>query len=345
MSFASLTRFSQPLALLERSLNLGRVGHAYLFTGASLEELEGVARTVAKTLNCQNPPRRGTSGVALDCCDACSTCRRIDERKHPDVHEIRPESRLRQITIDRVRDLTRTLHLKPHEARVKVGIVVAAECLNVQASNSFLKTLEEPPDASLLLLLSTEPDKLLDTILSRCPRLAFGESNSVIASSAMLEWLKRFADAASQPRKGLLDRYRLLALVLAELAAHKKEIESRLRASSPLEKYPDLEPNLKEKFEDELTAAVEAEYRALRSDTLKASLWWLRDVWLLTLQTRDPALAQPDLAPQSRALARRLSPAQANDNLSLVEQTQSMLSLSNVQETLALEVCMLRLNL
>jgi len=87
--FPEQTRVAQ---LLQRSLERDRLAHAYLFTGNSIAEMEGMARTLAKTLNCQSPPTRGANGSAMDSCDQCDSCRRIDNANHPDVLWIRPES-------------------------------------------------------------------------------------------------------------------------------------------------------------------------------------------------------------------------------------------------------------
>src|ERR1051326_5163949 len=177
MAFKNFPEQQDVVQLLQRSLDRGRLGHAYLLCGSDLGELEAVARTLAKTLNCENPPRRGSSGLPLDSCDTCAICRKVEAENHPDVLWVRPESKLRVITIDQVRELMQTVQLKPAQARLKVAVIVGADRLNTQAANTFFKTLEEPPADTIMILLSTEPQRLLETILSRCLRLNFaGES-------------------------------------------------------------------------------------------------------------------------------------------------------------------------
>src|SRR5205085_11554436 len=85
----------------------------------------------------------------------------------------RPESKTRIITIEQMRDLMKLIHLKPTEAASKVAVLAAADRLNVQAANAFFKTLEEPPSRSIIVLLTVEPDRILETIQSRCLRLSF----------------------------------------------------------------------------------------------------------------------------------------------------------------------------
>jgi len=135
MAFTDYSAQSQGVQLLQRSLARGRLGHAYLFTGHQLDELETLARTLAKTLNCLNPVTTG--GIATDCCDQCLNCRKIEDGNHADVHWARPESKSRIITIDQTRDLMQQIQLKPTEAGYKIAIIAGADRLNPAAANAF----------------------------------------------------------------------------------------------------------------------------------------------------------------------------------------------------------------
>src|SRR5689334_16097444 len=103
MSFADFSEHEKAIELLQRSLERGRLAHGYLFCGDKIEHLESVARTLSKTLNCQRPVIK--SDHAVDCCDKCATCLKIEEASHPDVHWVRPESKSRVITIAQMRDV------------------------------------------------------------------------------------------------------------------------------------------------------------------------------------------------------------------------------------------------
>ena len=340
MAFKNLPKQTQGVQLLQRSLARGRLGHAYLFTGDVLEELELLARTLAKTLNCQNPVKM--DGVATDSCDACLSCRKIDNETHADIHWARPESKSRIITVEQMRDLMQQIQLKPTEAEYKVSIIAAADRLNTQAANAFLKTLEEPPPKSILILLSTEPSRILETILSRCLRLNFSGDGARPLDAAQAEWLEHFDALAASEQKSLLGRYRLLDALLQKLAEIRLRVGETLTARSPLEKYDNVEKNLRDKWEDELTAAIEAEYRRHRADLLLLVQWWLRDVWLHTLAAGKELLKFPNIS-GSEIVARRLNSRQAIENLKTLDQTQRLLH-SNVQEALALEVGLLKLH-
>lgn len=348
MAFRDIPEQTQGVALLQRSLKRGRLGHAYLFTGGQLEKLEALARTLAKTLNCHNPVKAG--GVTVDCCDECLSCRKIEGDTHADVFWLRPESKLRQIRIGQItrrstsppRVLMEMVNLKPTEGEFKVCIVSAADRMNEDAGNSLLKTLEEPPQKSVLILLSAEPQRLLETIRSRCLRLSF-DNGGVALNAAQLDWLRAFSEVASAEQKSLLARYRLLDSLVQKLAEMKERVQETIAAKSPLEKYDEVEASLREKWEDELAAAVEAEYRRQRGELLAALQWWLRDVWLRTLKVGEGLLQLPELA-GTASVARRITPTQAMDNLGVLEQTQRLLH-TNVQEALTLEVGLLKLKL
>src|SRR5579871_2230393 len=115
MAFADFPEQAQAVALLQRSLERGRLGHAYLFTGQQLSELEALAQTLVKVLDCRQP-QRGASGQAIDSCDVCLNCRKIAEGNHADTHWVRPESKSRVVTIDQVRELIQEMNLKPSDA-------------------------------------------------------------------------------------------------------------------------------------------------------------------------------------------------------------------------------------
>jgi DNA polymerase-3 subunit delta' len=372
MAFKDFTDQAQAVQLLQRSLERGRLAHAYLFCGHQLEELESLARTLAKTLNCQQPIRSGNPSdprhstldtLPVDCCDHCLNCRKIEHASHPDVHWLRPESKLRLIKIDQIveRPTTRQtplldrINLRAFEAEYKVAVIVAADRMNEEAANAFLKTLEEPPPKTILILLTTQPERVLETLRSRCLRLNFAGPAHRPLDAAEMAWLTAFSDLAAGGQKSLLGRYRLIDVLLRKLNELKAAIDTALKARSPLETNEDAQPALREKWEEELKAAIEAEFRRQRADLLVVLQRWLRDVWLVALEGRGKAgagsaeqrtgelLDFPQVS-ATRTVAQRISAKEAMENLQIVEQLQRWLQ-TNVQEALALEVGVLKLNL
>jgi DNA polymerase-3 subunit delta' len=343
MALAELSHENDSVRLLQRSLERGRLGHAYLFSGHELGELDRVARALAKTLVCEQPPRQSDTGLPIDSCDRCLPCRKVDEETHPDVIWVRPESKLRIVTIDQMRDLMQTIHLKPTQAPFKVAVIVSAERLNVQAANAFLKTLEEPPTDSIIILLTTEPQRILETIISRCLRLNFAGGTAHQQSPEFLEWLDLFATTAAGEQRSLLNRYQLLSIMLTRLNATRAAVTETLTSRSPLERYDDLEPKTRDRFETELDAAIEAEYRRRRTDLLAGLEWWFRDVWLYTIGLGTLA-SYPKFGALTQSVARRIQGPEALGNIDTLEQTQRLLA-TNVQEALALEVGFLKLKI
>lgn len=352
MAFKDFPDQQQGVHLLQRSLERGRLAHAYLFIGHDLGELEAIAQTLAKTLNCLQP-LRGQGGIAIDCCDECVNCRKISNGNHADVHWVRPESKSRTVSVAQMRELMQEINLKPSEAEYKIATIVAADRLNVQGANAFLKTLEEPPPKSVLILVTTEPQRLLETIISRCLRLNFSGDGPRPLAAAEMEWLAGFSEMAAGEQKSLLGRYRLMDVLLQKLNAMRTAIDENLTARSPLQRYEDVDKDLRDKWEDELAAAIEAEYRRQRTDLLAIVQRWLRDVWLIAISgsaqptpTKDNAkdlLNFPELAGTQRVAA-RISAGDAVENLQIIEATQRLLH-TNVQEALALEVGLLKLHL
>ena len=131
------------------------------------------------------------------------------------------------------------VNLKPTESQYKIGIIVAADRMNENAANAFLKTLEEPPPRSVLILLTTEPQRLLETILSRCLRLNFAGEGPQQLAPAQMEWLSTFSEMAAANQKSLMGRYRLMDVLLRKLNEVRASIDETLTARSPLEKYED----------------------------------------------------------------------------------------------------------
>jgi DNA polymerase-3 subunit delta' len=157
----------------DRARRRGRLAHAYLFTGPPGVGKRLFAGELAKALLCENPP-----GPRLEACDRCPACLLVEASTHPDLFTVaRPEESL-TLPIEAMRELSRGLALKSARGKGKVGIVDDADSLNDPASghaaaNSFLKTLEEPPPGSLLILVGTNRDLQLPTIVSRCQVVRF----------------------------------------------------------------------------------------------------------------------------------------------------------------------------
>lgn len=174
MSFKQIKGHDKQIQMLKVVWQRSKLPFAYLFTGPEGIGKSFVARTFVKSINCLD----NKDG---DCCDRCASCRRIDSDSHPDLHWLSVTEASNNsldvtgdsIKIDQIRQLEKEISLKPYEARIKTFMINDAEKLTLEASNAFLKILEEPPKGSLIILITSKPQLLPATIISRCQKLKF----------------------------------------------------------------------------------------------------------------------------------------------------------------------------
>lgn len=181
-----------PIHVLRRAIYSGRVAHAYLFAGPPNVGKTLTALWLAKTLNCERNVGFA-SAEEVDCCDECDTCRRFERLVHPDLMLLRPEKSVKVgddgddaegeadvleiegslITTGQVERLVEHSYLRAMQSRRKIYIITSAETMNKEAENRLLKTLEEPPPGTVLILTAANLSGLLPTTISRCQLLNF----------------------------------------------------------------------------------------------------------------------------------------------------------------------------
>ncbi|MBE7219873.1 MAG: hypothetical protein INR64_15490 [Caulobacteraceae bacterium] len=317
--------FAPPIALdyLRRAHAAGRLGHAYLLIGEEGVGFDLAARIAALVV------RAGPDGAL----------------GHQDVHVVEPESKARRILIEQVRELENALRLRASAVGGrKVGILRQADRINTQAANAFLKTLEEPPADSLLLLVTNLPESLPETILSRCIKVVLqtaGSADGAPASpedTALREALGRFARERASGAGSLPAAYGLLreftGLLSAARARLQEGADEALEAEE--ERYGQTTDGAwlaeREAYHKSL---VEARYVAARSRLVESLARWWGDV--LRCQTAGGEAGAPEVA----ALAQRLPTAEVLRRLATVEELRENVD-RNVQEALALEVAFLQ---
>ena len=206
---------------LQNAIRLGRIAHAYLFSGARGVGKTSVARIMAKALNCE----KGPSPVP---CNECSNCREIAHTNSVDVLEIDGASNR---GIESIRELRETARYRPAKGRYKVYIIDEVHQLTAEAFNALLKILEEPPAHVIFIFATTEPHKIPATVLSRCQRFDFRRMSlelivaqlkkivsqeGAVFSESLLYAIAREADGSMRDSQSLLEQ--LLAFSGDELA-------------------------------------------------------------------------------------------------------------------------------
>jgi len=308
----------QALSLLRKAQANDRLANSYLITGTDAAATREVAT--------------GLTGMLVG--DA------TDPMKHPDVHIAEPESKSRRITILQVRNLERELQMRSLRGGHKVVVIFDADRLIEQAANAFLKTLEEPPRNSYILLVSSYPELLLDTIISRCIEIPLhpGVRREISDRQRRLAGMLRRYFAG--PRPEMPQIFCLVRDVQALLAEAKETISEETDAAfkSEEKRYRQasgVSGEWLDDREDYYKALAEARYRNERSvlvDTLEA--WWA-DV--LRQQHRADHLDLPDFAADTGVLAGKLPVSTVLERADAIGGLRENFG-RNVQEQLAVEV-------
>ena len=199
---------------LQRALRGQRVPHSYIFHGPEGVGKSLLARQWAKLLLCPQPVRRPTDHALNeidDCCDQCHDCRMVEADTHPDLHIINrdlarftSQKRTRQLVnlpIDVIREFViKPAGIVPSRGRARVFIIEESETMNPASQNALLKTLEEPPPETFLILITSHPERFLPTVRSRCQSVRFGPlsytfiSEKLAAAGVPAEQVRYWAD-------------------------------------------------------------------------------------------------------------------------------------------------------
>lgn len=332
------------VAMLRRSIRDGRLSHAYLFTGPQGIGKRTLAVAFTMALNCQ--AHQGDGDQVLDVpCGLCSSCQQILHNSHPDVVEVSLETQAaalaqtskgkvaapRELRIDTIREMQANVGLRPYSARWKVYIIGDVDRLNEEAANCMLKTLEEPPQHTILLLLASNEAAVLPTISSRCMQVPLRTLSKETVSRSLREvWNVEDTDrtdllaALSGGRLGFavgllgdgsaLDARRTALQELAILS--KATVTDRMEAAA--------------RYAKQFTDARQSLYTML--ETWES--WW-RDVMVVGA-TASELVSNVDQLKALASSASHRTPAQSASAIDLIARTRQEL-MENVNPRLALE--------
>jgi DNA polymerase-3 subunit delta' len=325
MPFSELIGQDRALGALRSALARGALHHAYLFGGPEGVGKRTAARLLAQACNCEGAPapvgpRSGEPAPSsppssVDPCGVCGPCRKIERGIHPDVMALAEERVMvkagrwepkggrapsKDIVVDQVRDLVdHRLAMKRFEGRCRFVLIDPADAMNVQSQNALLKTLEEPPADTILVLVASSPDLLLPTLRSRCARVSFAPlADDVIAT--------RLTAAGHSP-----EGIRLAVALAGGSLGRALELDAKALAEreQAVAAAAELDPD------DASTwiafARDQGEGREAARETCELLGVWLRDVLAFQAAGEAASLALGDLAPRTRAAAAGLTPVEA----------------------------------
>ncbi len=251
---------------IRKGFESGRLAHAYVIVGQPRGNAMQFAESFLKLLFCESADKP---------CNECVACRQVESHKHVDTLWLEPQSKARQIKADEIRMLVRRMTQTSFEGGWKAGIVLAAECMNTQSANVLLKTLEEPPPKTLLLLLTESPQSLLPTIVSRCQKIVLSTGASGLPDAV---WQAPLMDILHDlpPSDGLS---------ATRIASQMKGLFDHIKSGISDAVEEDLgrsnEAIDESKLKEILAARTNARLKEVQADVFRVMLDWHRDVLML----------------------------------------------------------------
>jgi len=318
MAFSRTTAFDY----LRRAHEQNRLAHAYLISG---------------------PPGSGKQQLAADLASLVNGTAAGDvfSARAREIFVARPESKSRRIVIEQIRDLEHALHMRALNGRRKVAIVSDADRLQPQAANAFLKTLEEPPRDSLLLLLSALPEALPETILSRCIAIPLARDGQLETSDEEKKLVKLLQQESREKSWTIQFAYRLAQEFQRLLRAVREDVKRETDEALKQEqiRYKDATDGVwLEEREQYYKARTESLYLQRRAGLIETLFAWWSDVLRSGNGVAQRSL--PRVEEETAALASRFSTAETLKRIRCLEELRDHLN-RNIHEALAIEVAFL----
>jgi DNA polymerase-3 subunit delta' len=317
------------VGMLKEHVTRDQLRHAYLFTGPLGVGRRTLALRLAQAVNCSEPPEPGEP------CRTCRNCTQIERMQHPDLTTTQAELRGTILKVEQIRDLQRSLSLKPYQARYRIALLLHFEEANLSAANALLKTLEEPASQVILILTAESVESLLPTIVSRCEVLRL-RPLPVALVAEVLERRWEIPTQRAQLLASLSDGRPGYAVYLhqhQEILDQRQEmleIHRRLLANGRVERFA---------FAEKLTKEHKENLKEKMRDLLLVWLSYWRDI-LMFAAGASVSLANQDRAQEVEKLATGVGVQPAKTMVSALERTLEYLE-CNVNPRLAFEVLML----
>lgn len=321
MAFALETAYQY----LAKSCANRRMAHAYLITGPEGSGKRELAARMIALIN-------GTDSRGG-----------LESMESEYVRIVQPESKSRRITVTQIRGLEKSFHMSSGGTKTKVGVILEMDRMNESGENAFLKTLEEPPPNCLLLLITTAPELLLDTILSRCIQVPLiGEDGAGLRSEeakTVAGWLNRYFEKGpcSLPRSLALARH--FSGFLKEVKeAFEKEQKDQLKIET--QSYSKTtEGDWLKRREEQMNAIAASKYLQKRNALVEVLVSWVGDA--LRVKSGYERLDFPEYREATAKMAASMSRDALQVRMEAVSDLRDFLN-TNAQEMLVLEVCFMK---
>jgi DNA polymerase III delta prime subunit len=254
---------NEKFEMIKHAFESGKPAHGYLITGPLRGVASEMAISILQYLFCQSN--------SVKPCGACDGCRKVREKTQVDIEWIYPEKKSRIISMDNIRkNLLSKINQSSMQGGWKAGVIVGADRLNTSSSNAFLKTLEEPPDKTIFLLLTEAPQQLLPTIISRCQRIDLDATRQLDEP-----WRGRVVETLSFDLYHTpIERLSMSNYLLSIIVDMKNHVEELVRSEEN-------ENDKVDESKDVFLARVSARYREFRGDFSLTMLRWFRDIFIL----------------------------------------------------------------
>lgn len=323
--------------LISSAHQRGRLAHAFLISGAHGSGKENLAARVIQLVS----GKAQAGGFDLFGEPVAVITPPLDDLESGWIRVIRPRMKSRRIGVEEIRNLEQTLHLAAPGGACKVGVIVETDRMNDQAANAFLKTLEEPPQNTLLLLLTANPQRLLPTILSRCVRVPLLGGRPLLDGGGA-ELVTALNHAAARGFGTPIAALHLKATFASFLARSREAADAAAKAAEKEEvsTYKDATDGTWLKDREVFhKAAAEAEYLDSRNRLFDVLMAWMAD--LLRLKVKSGGLDFPDSAQALQRIADAEPETRLLQRMNALESLRRTLE-TNASEQLAFEVGFLK---
>ncbi len=314
--------------LVEDAYAKARLSHAYLITGPKGSGKGELAKRFL-TLAGASVSSLGKSG--------------LEAYQSPTTAVVSPRSKSRRIRVNEIRELEHVLQMAAPAGTTKFAIIQDADRMNEESANAFLKTLEEPPNGSRILLITARPELLLDTILSRCVRIdLIGETAITAPSPREAAVLDALSQHARRGETGLGSALTVMSAFSSALKQEKAEIAAHFAAmqKDEVKQLKNVsEGDYLKNREEYFKAVTEAEYLQKRSEMVELLVMWWGDA--MRAKAGAERLDLPGYQEGTATLAQRFSLDELYEKLKTVEELRANLQ-TNILEALAIEVCFMK---